>query len=76
MERKKFFATKKLKEQRESRELSQQEMADALAIILDIRLAKSTYQKWEQGTLSVSFKNAIALSREFKISIKELWRSK
>jgi transcriptional regulator with XRE-family HTH domain len=76
VERKRFYATKKLKGIRIERELTQQEMADALSIVLGKNVSLSTYQKWEQGTNSLTFGNAIIVSRELKTSIKELWRTK
>lgn len=76
MQRKQFYATKKLKEIRDERGLTQQEMADALSLILDRNISHSLYQKWEQGTQSVRLKDAIAVCRELEVKMKELWFTK
>lgn len=76
MDHKQLFATKKLKEVREQKEMTQQEMADTLALLLDRSVSHSTYQKWEQGSVPIPLKDAITISRQLKTNIKELWRSK
>lgn len=74
MQRKQFYATKRLQEVRNERGLTQQEMADTLSLVLERDISHSLYQKWEQGTVSVRLKDAIAMSRELDIKVKELWR--
>lgn len=76
MQRKQFYATKRLKEIRDDRGLTQQEMADALGLVLDRNISHSLYQKWEQGTQSVQLKVAIEVCRELEVKMKELWFTK
>lgn len=76
MERKKLFATKRLREIREAKELKQTEMADILSLTLKRNVSQSLYQKWEQGSTSVSLMDAVAISRQFEVNLKELWRAR
>lgn len=68
----KLYATPMLKEWREAKGYTQQEMVGLLSIELDKDIAFSTYQKWEQGTLNLTPDNALELSRFTRISLQEL----
>lgn len=73
MAKEELFATKALGTARNARGLTQQEMADLLAIKLGRNVALNTYQKWEYGKRSVSTDVALLISRELGQSIKELF---
>jgi transcriptional regulator with XRE-family HTH domain len=75
-EKKLFYATKKLKEVRESREFTQIEMADILSLRFKEEMSQSTYKKLEQGIYGIKMERAIAISRELGIPIKELWEAR
>ena len=68
----KIYAKQILKEWRESKGYTQQEMVGLLSIELDKDIAMSTYQKWEQGSLNLTPDNALELSRFTRIELKEL----
>lgn len=68
----KLYATPLLKEWREAKGYTQQEMVGLLSIELDKDIGFSTYQKWEQGSLNLTPDNALELSRFTRIELKDL----
>ena len=58
----------RLKQQRQQRGWSQQELADQLHI------SRQSISKWEQGTALPSFANVVAMSDLFGVSLDELIR--
>ena len=68
----KLYATDKLREYREAKGYTQQEMTSLFGIEADIGLSMSTYQKWEQGVLNITADNALMLSRFTRIELKDL----
>jgi transcriptional regulator with XRE-family HTH domain len=76
MEKRSFYATKELKQSREARGLSQAEMTQILSVLLSRKINLVTYQKWEQGINSVKLDDAVAISRELKRPIDELWEAR
>lgn len=73
MAKEELFATKALGAARERKGLTQQEMADLLTIKLDKPITMAQYQKWEQGRRSINTDAALAISRELRQSIKDLF---
>lgn len=67
-------ATDQLKKLRITKEWDQRSMAEALSIMLNKDISYSLYQKIEQGKRSIDIKDAIAISKMFNSSIKELWQ--
>lgn len=76
MEKKRFYATKELKQSREGKGLSQLEMTQILTVLLSRKMQLVSYQKWEQGVNSVQLDDAIAISRELKRPFDELWEAR
>ena len=68
----KLYAKAILKEWRENKGYTQQEMVALFSIELDKDLSMSTYQKWEQGTLNLTPDNALELSRFTRIALQDL----
>ena len=50
----KLYATNRLKDYREAKGYTQNEMVALVSIEMDKDFAMSTYQKWEQGTLNLT----------------------
>lgn len=69
----KLYATEALSVERERRGMTQQEMADMLSVLLKRNVSVWLYQKWEYRKRPVSTTDALAISRELGISVKELW---
>lgn len=76
MGKQQYYATKKLKEVRESKGFTQQEMAEILTIRFGEDISPSTYQKIEQGIYSVKIEKAVAIARELELKITELWEAR
>jgi transcriptional regulator with XRE-family HTH domain len=76
MAKNELYATEALSAERKRRGINQQEMADLLSIKLGHNVSRSLYQKWEQGEKPVNTDDALSISRELDIAIKELWRAK
>ena len=68
----KLYATNRLKDYREAKGYTQNEMVALVSIEMDKDFAMSTYQKWEQGTLNLTPDNALELSRFTRIPLQEL----
>ena len=70
----KLKSTSKLKEIRESLDMTQQEMSEYIATIIGRNMSKSMYQKIEQGRETVTPNDALQISRTFNVGINELWK--
>lgn len=68
----KAYFSGRLRQYRQSKGWSQQEMADMLAVWLDRPITKSYYQKLEQGAKPATQELALELSRFTKIRTAEL----
>lgn len=68
----KLYATKRLKELRETNGLTQEEFVGMLCVWLDKPVSLSTVQKWEQGTRSMNPEVLLEVARYFKVEPKEL----
>lgn len=73
---KEIYATDRLREYREEKELSQKEMAEFLSTVTDKQISNSLYQKYEAGSENVPVDRALSISKILKIGFSELWEVK
>lgn len=66
------YATSKLKQYRDDRDWSQQQMADYLMLQLNKEISRSTIQKWENGERGITADTALEISKVTKIPVMEL----
>ena len=66
------YATSKLKQYRDDRDWSQQQMADYLMLQLNKEISRSTIQKWENGERGITADMALEISKVTKIPVMEL----
>ena len=66
------YATPKLKQYRDDRDWSQQQMADYLMLQLNKEISRSTIQKWENGERGITADMALEISKVTKIPVMEL----
>lgn len=71
-----WYATTKLKDERESRGYTQKEMADLLSLELGKPISESLYQKWELGSQNILPEQAIGMCKYFKIKVDKLVEQK
>ena len=69
----KLFITNKLKEFRESKGWTQEQLADWLSLSMDTKVSLSLVQKWEYGERSVNPDIAVELIGLLKISSEQLF---
>lgn len=71
-----LIATPLLKQTRQELGYKQEEMAQVLTLVMDENISPSLYQKWEQGSKTVSMQQAVVISRELGTDLKDLWTNK
>ena len=71
-----WYATTKLKDERESRGYTQKEMADLLSLEFGRPISESLYQKWELGSQNLLPDQVLALSKYLKVDYKDLVEQK
>lgn len=67
-----YILTNEMRQARESMRWTQEETAKMLEVELDKSVPLTTYQKWEQGILSVDTNDALLLCRFFKVQPKQM----
>lgn len=68
----KLYVTSKLKELRESANMTQIDFANIMAVWLDEPISISLIQKWEQGQRPINPTALLEIAKYFKIEPKEL----
>lgn len=66
------YATAKLKQYRDDRDWSQQQLADFLTLQLGRTITRSTVQKWENGERGIVADQALDISKALQIPVMEL----
>lgn len=72
----KLFATKALKELRESKGYSQNDMIDLIVLENETSISPSTYQKIEQGSLSLTANLALDIAKLLRGDVRDLFERK
>lgn len=65
-----------MRKSREIMRMTQEEAAAMLEVELDKVVPLSTYQKWEQGVLTVTAEDGLALCKFFKVTPKDMLQRK
>ena len=66
------FATKKLKQFRDDRDWSQQQMADFLTLQLGVDISRETINYWENRKRGLTAEKALEISKATGINVMEL----
>lgn len=66
------YATKRLKQFRDDRDWTQQQLADFLSLQLNQSVSRSTIQKWENMERGITADTALEVSKVLKIPVMEL----
>lgn len=66
------YATSKLKQYRDDRDWSQQQLADYLTLQLGRSITRSTIQKWENQERGIVADQALDISKALQIPVMEL----
>lgn len=68
----KLYVTKRLKELREEKDMTQQEFVSLMDVWLDEPVSLSLLQKWEQGQRPINPEILLEIAKYFRVEPKEI----